>query len=83
MNLTFFVILSLTLVMLSLSHSIMAYYSYKRARDQLIEAGWLVFSADLVLTPADIKKYGNEVDNTYNGNLYDMLADYIDQLKST
>lgn len=61
----------------------MAYYSYKRVRDQLIEAGWLVFNNNQVLVPANTEKYGDELDNGYDGNLYDMAADYIDNLKAT
>lgn len=59
----------------------MAYYAYKRVRDRLIAAGWLKFDAHMKLVPANQDKYGNEVDNGYDGNLYDMAADYIDTLE--
>ncbi len=58
----------------------MAYYSYKRVRDILMNAGWIVYSDDMELVPANKEKYGSEIDNSYLGNLYDMIADYTDEL---
>ena len=61
----------------------MAHYSYKRVRDILIAEGWIVCSDDMELVPADKEKYGNEIDNSYLGNLYDMIADYTEQLRAS
>ncbi len=57
----------------------MAYYSYKRVRDILVEAGWI----DKYGNPVDAEKYGDELETEYYGNLWDMAADYIESLKET
>lgn len=56
----------------------MAYYSYKRVRDLLMEKGWL----DKYGNPVNTEKYGEGLDNSYRGNLWEMAADYIQQLKA-
>ena len=61
----------------------MAYYSYKRVRDILMKAEWIVYSEEMELVPADKEKYGDEIDNSYLGNLYEMIADYTEQLQDT
>lgn len=54
----------------------MAYYSYKRMRDILISAGWV----DKYGNPVDVCKYGSELETDYDGNLWDMVADYFESL---
>ena len=61
----------------------MAYYSYKRVRDILMKAEWIVYSEEMELVPADKEKYGDKIDNSYLGNLYEMIADYTEQLQDT
>lgn len=57
----------------------MTHYSYKRVRDQLMQAGLLDESGN----PADTKTYGDTLKTDYNGNLWDIAADYIESLQAT
>ncbi len=48
-----------------------------------MDAGYIVYDKHQELVPADQDKYGDKIDNTYLGNLYDMAADYIESLEDT
>jgi hypothetical protein len=54
----------------------MAYYSYKRMRDILIDAGWI----DKYGNPVDKDKYGEFLETGYDGNMWDIAADYFESL---
>ena len=56
----------------------MSYYAYKKVRDELMSAGWL----DKYGNPVNTERYGVGIETDYNGNLWDMAADYINHLKS-
>lgn len=56
----------------------MAAYSYKRVRDLLIESGYLNKYGD----PVNKTLYGDYLDPTPDGNLWEIVADYIESLKS-
>jgi len=60
----------------------MAYYSYKRVRDILIELGEIIYDEDDNLTPKNKDLYGADIDNTYLGNLYEMIADEFEKLQA-
>lgn len=54
----------------------MAYYSYKRVRDILMRAGWVNQYGD----PINTDKYGVTLETDYDGNLWEMAADYFESL---
>lgn len=60
----------------------MAYYSYKRVRDILIASGEIIFDEDNILKPKNQSLYGDRIDNTYLGNLYEMIADSYEKLQA-
>ena len=60
----------------------MAYYTYKELRDVLMKAGWIEFDDGIGLRPVDTETYGDEIENSYNGNLFSMGADRIQQLEA-
>ncbi len=61
----------------------MSYYSYKAARDALVKSGDMEFINEplFAYVPIDKEKYGDEVDNEYHGNLFQMCADVIERQK--
>ena len=57
----------------------MAYYEYKRVRDQLIKSGHL----DEYGNPSCPEVHGAVMDNGYDGNLWTLTSEHIDSLEAS